>query len=390
MAHIALERMHVNAMAGSQDVGVAGAHEVGISLAFSNGVPEGVAEIQQDLTSLDRALVAGTVGLAALIQLAEGLHTLGQQSVMPVAARTGPQISEVSPTADLREDLMSNIFSGPAHSRLISDASHPQISAPAEVAAQFPRSVADLERGSLVPALSMMPSLDPAGTDTPQDHWPMAPDISATDVSVAQISPGAPRSTAAVPNAGRPVDQLFAMSAPLAATPLDAIQNSEFASAVLTPTTVASITSAPTTVAPMTVVPTKARGKDLTPNRSTPAFETMIAAARTQEPLVSGSSAPPTAPPAVRAASVSPVVVPRTEASGDQAMPADVRQPPSVSRQSPEAADEPRQGLLILDGTQLGRWIMDRIARQASRPVAGTTGIDPRISPTFPGAPASV
>ena len=94
----------MNAMAGSHDVGVAGAHEVGISLAFSNGVPEGVAEIQQDLTSLDRALVAGTVGLADTTR--RGLHTLGQQSVMPVAARTGPQISEVSPTADLREDLM--------------------------------------------------------------------------------------------------------------------------------------------------------------------------------------------------------------------------------------------------------------------------------------------
>ncbi len=101
MAHIALERMHVNAMAGSQDAGVAGAHAVGIALAFSNGVPEGVAEIQQDLTSLDRTMVAGTVGLEALIQLAEGLHTLGPQSVMPIAARTGPLIPEVSPTADL-------------------------------------------------------------------------------------------------------------------------------------------------------------------------------------------------------------------------------------------------------------------------------------------------
>jgi hypothetical protein len=43
---------------------------------------------------------------------------------------------------------------------------------------------------------------------------------------------------------------------------------------------------------------------------------------------------------------------------------------------------------LILDGAQLGRWIMNRLARQASRPAAGTTGIDPRISPIFPGAPA--
>ena len=71
-------------------------------------------------------------------------------------------------------------------------------------------------------------------------------------------------------------------------------------------------------------------------------------------------------------------------------MQADVQRTPSMARQSPEAAVEPRQGLLILDGAQLGRWFADRIARQVSRPVAGTTGIDPRVSPTFPGAPASV
>jgi hypothetical protein len=135
LARIALERMHVNAMAGSQDVGVAGAHEVGVTLAFSNGVREGIAEIQQDLTSLDRTLVAGTVGLAALIQLAEGLRTLGPQSVMPIGQRTGPPISEVSSTSDSQEDLMSGRFSGPVRSRSISDASHPQISAPAEIAA---------------------------------------------------------------------------------------------------------------------------------------------------------------------------------------------------------------------------------------------------------------
>jgi hypothetical protein len=70
-------------------------------------------------------------------------------------------------------------------------------------------------------------------------------------------------------------------------------------------------------------------------------------------------------------------------------MPTGVQRPPSMSRQTPETAVEPRQGLLILDGAQLGRWIADRIGRQVSRPVAGTTGIDPRVSPTFPGAPAS-
>lgn len=48
---------------------------------------------------------------------------------------------------------------------------------------------------------------------------------------------------------------------------------------------------------------------------------------------------------------------------------------------------EPRQGTIVLDGAQLGRWMMDQLEWRASRPGAMTTGIDPRISPTFPGAP---
>jgi hypothetical protein len=52
-----------------------------------------------------------------------------------------------------------------------------------------------------------------------------------------------------------------------------------------------------------------------------------------------------------------------------------------------DAAPEPREGMLIIDGAQLGRWVIDHLARQASRPMAGMTGIDPRMNPTFPGAP---
>jgi hypothetical protein len=52
-----------------------------------------------------------------------------------------------------------------------------------------------------------------------------------------------------------------------------------------------------------------------------------------------------------------------------------------------ETESEPRQGTIVLDGAQLGRWMIDHLERRASRPRAMTTGIDPRMSPTFPGAP---
>ena len=390
MARIALERMHVNAMAGSQDAGVTGAHAVGAALAFSNGVPDGVAEIQQDLTSLARTMAAGTVGLEALIQLAEELNTLGPQSVMLIAARTNALIPEISPAVDSQPDLISGEFNGPAYSQRARDASLPQTSAPSEVVPQSPRPVAGTEQARPVTPLELMSSLGTVGTDRLPDHWATASAMPSTSAPGALLSPGRTLNTATNPDAAAPVDRFSAMSASLTAIRLEAVQNTELASTALAPATVAPTPIAHATVAPMTVAPMAACADDLPGTRSPLTFEAMVAAARSQEPLVFGSSAPLATSPAPQMASIPPLAGRRTEEPVDQTMAADIQRPPSISRQSPETAVEPRQGLLILDGAQLGRWIVDRIARQVSRPVAGTTGIDPRVSPTFPGAPASV
>ena len=45
---------------------------------------------------------------------------------------------------------------------------------------------------------------------------------------------------------------------------------------------------------------------------------------------------------------------------------------------------------ILIDGTELGRWVIDHIADQAMRPNAGTTGIDPCVVASFPGAPTGV
>ena len=44
----------------------------------------------------------------------------------------------------------------------------------------------------------------------------------------------------------------------------------------------------------------------------------------------------------------------------------------------------------FLDQARLGRWILDYLAKEASRPNAGMTGADPRITPAYPGAPFGV
>lgn len=49
-----------------------------------------------------------------------------------------------------------------------------------------------------------------------------------------------------------------------------------------------------------------------------------------------------------------------------------------------------RQGILAMDGSQLGRWIIEHLERNASRPGSMATGIDPRITPIYAGAPTGV
>lgn len=46
-------------------------------------------------------------------------------------------------------------------------------------------------------------------------------------------------------------------------------------------------------------------------------------------------------------------------------------------------------GQLILDGSQLGRWIADTLSTAVSRPASGMTGFDPRMTPGWPGTTGS-
>jgi hypothetical protein len=59
---------------------------------------------------------------------------------------------------------------------------------------------------------------------------------------------------------------------------------------------------------------------------------------------------------------------------------------PSVAPQSPGSASPPTSGDVYLDGTRLGTWMTNHLAREASRPPSGATGFDPRMSIAWPGA----
>jgi hypothetical protein len=70
--------------------------------------------------------------------------------------------------------------------------------------------------------------------------------------------------------------------------------------------------------------------------------------------------------------------------------------PPSVDPTLSSAVPPPGepssaalQGDVYVDGSRLGRWMTDRLVKAAELPRAATTGFDPRMTPTWPGAPVS-
>jgi hypothetical protein len=77
------------------------------------------------------------------------------------------------------------------------------------------------------------------------------------------------------------------------------------------------------------------------------------------------------------------IATPRTSL-GDVAMHNTTRQTKRIETDTLE----PRRGMILLDGAQLGRWMLDHLAIRAARPGSGATSIDPRISATFPGPPS--
>jgi hypothetical protein len=49
-----------------------------------------------------------------------------------------------------------------------------------------------------------------------------------------------------------------------------------------------------------------------------------------------------------------------------------------------------RNGTILVDARQVGRWIIEQLEHYASRPGAMMTGIDPRMNATYPGSPTGV
>jgi hypothetical protein len=368
----------VSTKASSLASATAEAYTIGATLALSTGASEGIAQIEEDLTSLDRILSASDVRLEYLVQLAERVRGLGTQHPTRSAAHLVPLLPRALPAPYSEPDAVARFLSSPTRSEAAHEGLQQQVLAHAGLPPQ-PVSVTRATTENPPREMPPMPSLSAPLATAAQKHLSAAPIMPVTDVSFTRDSQARQPDATDHPPTVAPDGRLRAIGAMLTDVPLDAIQNADFA---------------PVAPAHMTIARTAPRAIDAFGVRSTPASGTAITAALSQASLVMPQLAPGLALPAPQLApsmgSVAPSDVARTAETGGQVVPTEVSRSHSESRQSMETAAEPRRGTIILDGALLGRWVADRLARQASRPVAGTTGIDPRINPTFPGAPISI
>jgi hypothetical protein len=373
LADTVLERIRVNPMVSWQKSEVAAAYTIGATLAQGTHASEGIAAIKEDLVSLDRTLSTAGVGLEYLTRLAEKVRAPGTHHAMPLPARSFALVPQAFPAPQSETALVSRVLDSTTPSESVRESYQPKVSAHSGLLPQ-PMSAAMPRQTNPLPEPPPLPKISAMLTAIAQEHLRTTSVLPRADMSFAKDSPVRHPDAAEHPPAAAPLGRVLAISTKLTDMPLDTIQRTD--------------------ILPTAAAPTTSRAIDMPTIRLSPTSGMMTTAALSQASLIMGSSLPnlsPRVPPTMRRMdSFAPSVAPPMLETMDEVASRDASRPSSKCRQSMETAIEPSRGTIVLDGALLGRWVMDRLARQASRPVAGTTGIDPRINATFPGAPTSV
>jgi hypothetical protein len=366
------------------------AYTVGLTLALEDGVSAGIETIRRELGALDQAIVASTANLVRLQEVARGAVNAGVAQAGAMAALT-------------RESAAAAARQAAVPPRT------PVVTMP-DAASAGPAA----QTGTQDAAIATPPRASMAATT--QDDGEAAPAAPVMRAS-AEPSPQTPKTSSAAV-VGAPVQGLAAgiaqAAAPITVAPAAAFEQ---------PVRARPIAAEP----PVSMVPSPAIREPSAPPAPMPTSLTMI------EP-----PAPPTAPPPSIGIAAMPVALPvaserrqsdqaaapvtRIETAAPAAFFEAPRQPdmtpaPSMappprgspmppttepSRRPPHrehaASVAPRQatdrhreqamsGTIVIDGTELGRWMADYLAHAASRPPSGGVGFDPRMTPVWAGAP---
>ncbi len=340
------------------------AYEIGIRLVLENGVSAGVAALQRDLATYDLALAATSVRLRTVSEAGRGLKA-------PVGGRASDPPARSRGT---REDAEA-LDAAPRHRQQISGL----VSAAVRSATAVPAPARNLPAASATAPASPLPAVVvPAPAKPPQPAPVAVPSVPR--VTLAGPASVPPQGALRPPSA--PVQPVLAAGAVARrATPPSGRKP---ATASVTPTAAlplpyaryapASVAGQPTTaIAASDVV---AGGPVSMPAPDQPADRRALLAGR-ELFHASGWTATPSRAESAQSA-IMQALPRRASGLGVAATPA-----APVAAAAPSG---PVQGDVYLDGARVGRWMSDRLAREADRPQGGVTSFDPRLGPAWPGS----
>ena len=353
------------------------AYTIGIKLALDDGISAGIAAVRRDLATLDREVAFTAAGLVALRRLGQEISIVGPAVVHRAPGSGAPaQASPKSQAPEQPTPLPSNLGNAAPP--------EPDLTPPPEVrnAVAPARPSKDTEplvirqagqpqgSGLAAPTARQRPSISPMPPDRPPPPSPTLPD--------RYPAPATPRP--------RPKSAAqFAPRLPDRPQPVVAEQPSSR----LLPAPI----SFPAGTALLSVGPSPSRDPvnlsspaELTPRSGTPA-----APRARPDPLVPLPVATSSVP--TWATSAAPRARTLAQAFGEVNRERFTDNPSVAGRPRPqgrhqladhEQAQSHASGDITLDGTRLGRWMGDALARLGERPLSGSTGLDPRVTPDWP------
>ncbi len=338
----------------------------------SNGISGIVAIIQQEFAALDRTVALGGTSLAELTSLGTVLQAVSPY-VVPIGAPSGStsQSAEESGLLALHERRQVEIT--PTNSARVPPAVHPSVGMNFVVPS---KSEAVISSGNAPTPSRPVSSQDVARAPiTPMPQWPApAPNTSNSLMPGVTSAPTTPLMQPLVSHYFAPSASPESDRTPLSLS-FPTVHSEQGESG---PDSAKATPPANGWAKPEREI----ASNPLVMNALAPTAVAAPPLSRPVMPVLAHSSAPVDA---ISSADASP-----TPVAVKRGMQSDAPSATSQSSPNQEVASEPRQGTIYVDGARLGRWVIDRLVKDASRPVAGTTGIDPRVSATYPGASAGV
>jgi hypothetical protein len=326
------------------------AYTVGITLALDNGVSEGLATIRHDLNALNRVLDDSTIGLKRLKDITDRLK-LGSKWYLATPDRSGSPTSFPDPAATRASVASPLIELTPRKSN--------------ERSSLLPESRSDTLSRTTPPIAS--------GPDRPGQPriplatapWepPKAPSSRPLSTMVAERGTESGQSSVVPSEVLDRIQSWLARPARVPSSATPHLSQSIDIGALTLPTTLASERKQSQQAAP-----DQAAGTPLQPTSYLPSLSTRLSPdAALRHPSVAFGD---------------PRVLPIQGQPGSQ-----IASLPSAVPPPAEPQRAALQGDVYLDGSRLGRWIVNHLAKAAERPRAGATGFDPRLTATWPGAP---